>query len=166
MNFGFNRSIFGGGFNRSDYSGERRSSWGRNPSSWGNSGAVQASYGENTQTLPNLNTQSTMNSTYGASFASNAGGWGGNSGGWGSDNGNAGWGGYYGGSNLPYNRPLPRYDNFLMEAYKPGDQQVGTVMARSKRRDGEFTIGNIEGAEGAGGFFGNFAYPRSMYGLS
>ena len=75
--------------------------------------------------------------------------WGGNSGSWGSNNGNTGWG----------NRS---YDNFLIDGFNPGHEQYGVLDTRWKRRFSEAAINSIDGR---GGFCGNFAYPRSLYGL-
>jgi hypothetical protein len=170
MNFDFT-SIFGGGY-RSDYSGENygvgRSSWGRNPSSWGgNYGAVQARYGGDTQILPNLNTQS-MDSRYGASFASggNPGGWGGNSGGWGNAGGfgfNTGWGNRSNESGRYYDypsQPQP-YDNFLINGFSPGYAQDKVVATRDRRRMAEANI-DLFGKVGAWQP-SNPGYPLSLY---
>jgi hypothetical protein len=146
---------FSGGFNNG-----RTSYGGGNPGGWGNSGAVQASYGENTQTLPNLNTQSTMNSTYGASFASanNSGGWG-NAGGFGL---NTGWGNRLNDSGRYYNyaNQFQPYDNFLINGFNPGYAQNNVVATRDRRRAAEQTIDRI----GQVGFWGRGAnYPESLY---
>jgi hypothetical protein len=62
-------------------------------------------------------------------------------------------------SNLTYNRPLQEqpYDNFLLNAYN----QPNLVATRERRRFGEQAIDSI----GQQGFWGNFAYPRSLYGI-
>ncbi|MBU6197445.1 MAG: hypothetical protein KGO93_07780 [Cyanobacteria bacterium REEB446] len=73
----------------------------------------------------------------------NHGGWGGNSGSWGSK--------------------FQPYDNFLINGFNPGHEQYAIVGTRNRRRYAEQAIGII-GQQG--GFWGNFAYPRSLYGLS
>jgi hypothetical protein len=145
-------NIFNNNFGRINYGG-------------GNYGAVQASYGGNTQILPDLNTQST-DSRYGASFGSggNPGGWGGNSDRWGNPSGWGGnsdrWGNPGGFGNQSYHPQPQPYDDFLRNGINPSQNSL--LYLRDRRRIAEFDIGNI-GREG--GFFGNFAYPRSMYGL-
>ncbi|NBV98060.1 MAG: hypothetical protein EBR67_00940 [Proteobacteria bacterium] len=54
------------------------------------------------------------------------------------------------------------YDNFLINGFNPGYEQYAIVGTRNRRRDAEQAIDSI-GQQG--GFFGNFAYPRSLYGL-
>jgi hypothetical protein len=90
--------------------------------------------------------------------------WGGNSVGWGSNNGNTGWGNRSNESGRYYNyaNQFQPYDNFLINGYNPGYEQYGVVNTRYKRRFGEAAINSIDGR---GGFWGNFAYPRSLYGI-
>ena len=54
------------------------------------------------------------------------------------------------------------YDNFLIDGFNPGHEQYGVLYTRWNRRFGEAAINSIDGR---GGFWGNFAYPRSLYGL-
>jgi hypothetical protein len=103
-------------------------------------------------------------SNFGGSFNGGVStrGWGGNYD-WGGNSGavqgaNGSWGGYYGGSNLTYNRPLREqpYDRFLLTAYK----QPKLVATREGRRFGEDVISSI----GPAGFWGRGSgYPLSLY---
>lgn len=67
-----------------------------------------------------------------------------------------GWG------NRSYANQSQPYDNFLINGFNPGYEQYAIVGTRNRRRDAEQAIDSI-GQQG--GFFGNFAYPRSLYGL-
>jgi hypothetical protein len=100
-------------------------------------------------------------SSYLGSLYGNSSGWGNSSISNSNESGNADWGG----SNLTYNRPpwqQQPYDNFLINGYNPGYEQNQLVATRWNRRFGEAAIDSI----GQQGFWGNFAYPRSLYGLS
>jgi hypothetical protein len=82
--------------------------------------------------------------------------------GFGFTNGNTGWGNRSNESGRCYNyaNQYQPYDNFLINGYNP--EQYGVVNIRYKARLGEAAINSIDGR---GGFCGNFAYPRSLYGI-
>jgi hypothetical protein len=153
-------NIFNNNFGRINYGGGNPG-WGGNYGGGGNYGAVQARYGGDTQILPNLNTQSTMNTT-GTSFMSNN-----NSGGWGNAGGfgfNTGWGnrsnefGRY--SNYVNQQPDQPYNRFLIEGFNPGFEQYGVLGARLDRQEREKTIGYIGHAR----FWGREpGYPLNLY---
>jgi hypothetical protein len=158
MNFDF-KNIFGGGFNNNNFG---RTNYGFGNAGWSgnNYGTFEkGGYGGNAVTLPNLNTQS--NSPYGASFASNAGGWG-NAGGFGF---NTGWGnrsnesGRY--SNYVNQQPDQPYNRFLIEGFNPGFEQFGVLNARLDRQARQETINGL----GKVGFWQPSwpNYPQSLY---
>jgi hypothetical protein len=96
-------------------------------------------------------------SNYGASFTSN------NLGSSGFNNGNTGWGNRFNDSGRYYNyaNQYQPYDDFLVRGFNPGYEQYAVVGTRNRRRDAEQAIDSI----GQQGFWGNFAYPRSLYGI-
>ena len=73
-----------------------------------------------------------------------------------------GWGNRSNESGRYYNCANQPYDNFLINGYNPGYEQYAVVGTRNRRRDAEEAINSIGGR---GGFCGNFAYPRSLYGI-
>jgi hypothetical protein len=74
-----------------------------------------------------------------------------------------GWGNRLNDSGRYYNyaNQFQPYDNFLINGFNPGYEQYAIVGTRNRRRDAEQAIDNI----GKVGFWGNFAYPRSLYGI-
>jgi hypothetical protein len=60
-----------------------------------------------------------------------------------------------------YANQFQHYDNFLINGFNPGYEQYAVVGTRNRRRDAEQAIDSI----GQQGFWGNFAYPRSLYGI-
>jgi hypothetical protein len=128
-------NIFNNNFGRTNY-GFGNAGWSGN-----NYGTFEkGGYGGNAVTLPNLNTQSTMNTT-GTSFMSNN-----NSGGWGFNNGNQ----YQ--SNQPYN-------DFLRYSINPGQERL--AQARERRT---FVTNNVIGPLAQAGFWQPWPnYPLNLY---
>jgi hypothetical protein len=126
--------------------------WGNGTGGQGNNGYIQFNPGAIGFGFNNGSTGSTGNN-YGY----------GNSGGWGSNNGNTGWGNRSNESGRYYNyaNQFQHYDNFLINGFNLGDEQYAVVGIRNRRRDAEQAIDSI----GQQGFWGNFAYPRSLYGI-